>query len=671
MDVSDPTLLVEKSPKNIVTVQENGAPLNFDPKLMIEINTLLPNQRYIVDTRQSYCGISINNVTYALRQVDRGNNNLYTCHLEEVKSNGKKDGGVTNILIYKYKAAELAIDQSIEGIQKYITQILKLEDPSLITFYASKLESIEDEKLRVSAIKIFRVREKLELDPTFKGWQEAIGPGSDPKKTLEFYERIFHSLGLNDRVVSQTKKQIVDQYSKPGVYQTGKGEIELNDQDIELLKEIFEKGDQSILSLNNAAMDGIDKDINILVDVLNRARGIDPTAEINLDAAINAYQKTIKVLEDRKAKVGRIINDYYASLQKHLNQDAVRSLNEITQVALGYVDFDITKPRQNIAVLEVGDIGAGKGTTNAQLGVVPFATGTDGISKGTGESHEHFGLVVKSFRWALDIGGFMAIVEPLTSMGLVGYRRNLDQNGLEDAPVYLDGVIRSKSQAKLLEGMTEGAVGVYMRITPETAIKRNISRVVEHLDKNNGKIEGLRGDALSDLEVLEEGGVGNLLVQLYNEIKKDEMSVEEVIQSIYDKSQEPNIGLRFKDTSRFSKYQKDLPGVAETLRTAGIVIKEIQCDGYTPEEVTQKFVENIGINNVPNAEKGVRALRKAKKTTQTIVQDGYKFKIKGERLPNGVMYFSPTKAVDYDNEAEKTAYKALVSKLASAYNPEA
>lgn len=669
MDVSDPTLVVEKSPKNIVTVQENGAPLNFDPKLMTEIDTLLPNQRYIVDTRQSYCGISINNVTYALRQVDRGNNDLYTCHLEEVKSNGKKDGGVTNVLIYKYNAVELAIDESVEGIQEYISQVLKLNDPSLVSFYAAKLESIEDEKLRANAIKIFRVREKLEHDPTFKGWQEAIGPGSDPKKTLEFYERIFPSLGLNDRVVSQTKKQIVDQYTMPGVYQTGKGNIELDAQDITLLQEVFEKGDQSLLELNNKAMDSLDELIADLDGLINLAKKQEQNDTFK--RGIEIYESQKREYEARKAKVGKIINDYYALLQKHLDQDAVKSLNEIAQVALGYVDFDITKPRQNIAVLELGDIGAGKGTTNAQLGVVPFATGTDGVSKGTGESHEHFGLVVKSFRWALDIGGFMSIVEPLTSMGLVGYRQNLDQNGLEDAPVYLDGVIRSKSQAKLLEGMTEGAVGVYMRITPETAIKRNISRVVEHLDKNNGKIEGLRGDALSDLEVLEEGGVGNLLVQLYNEIKKDEMSVEEVIQSIYDKSQEPNIGLRFKDTSRFSKYQNDLPGVADTLRSAGIVIKEIQCDGYTPEEVTQKFVENIGINNVPNAEKGVRALRKAKKTTQTVVQDGYKFTIKGERLSsNGIMYFSPTKAVNYDNEAEKNAYKALVSKLSSAYNPE-
>lgn len=55
---------------------------------------------------------------------------------------------------------------------------------------------------------------------------------------------------------------------------------------------------------------------------------------------------------------------------------------------------------------------------------------------------------------------------------------------------------------------------------------------------------------------------------------------------------------------------------------------------------------------------------------QSYNEDGFKFDIIGTRLPSGIMYFEPTQSVNFNNKAEKTAYKKLIDSLNSTYNRE-
>ncbi len=327
-----------------------------------------------------------------------------------------------------------------------------------------------------------------------------------------------------------------------------------------------------------------------------------------------------------------MVQIYAKKIQEAVDPEKLAIIEEYNRFHLQYYKNEEGKwaERPIAIVAGIGDTGSGKETFYkkfAKYGLIPAITGTGGLTKDHEGFYQVYEQTMQGLKIVADNAGFINPMQAMSPIMLVALRRKMDQRGLQNVPMHLDGVIRSVEQARgIIGNIPKDKLRFYnLRINERVGFERLIIRLVsKYLNEQD-----LRKDDLADLLVDKNTGnsytpkgfsqfVQTQVELLQKMASKEAKSMQdkrrvERAKKIQEQRTNPVTLGRFiaerlrtlnqgylNPAGRFIKYNKnEFPKIANNLREAGFDIPVIYGDRLTIEETHDAMIATLGKDCFP------------------------------------------------------------------------
>lgn len=332
---------------------------------------------------------------------------------------------------------------------------------------------------------------------------------------------------------------------------------------------------------------------------------IDPKFVVKFNEEVNSAEGSTRVsLEKIKQVLAKLSFKIYSEIDAAIDDERALEITKLMRVKMTYKDKEFKEERTKKITKINGHTGAGKDTTLAMLKLKPVATGTDGLA-GRGEGYEDYEDVMNAFDLARFAGEFIPtkFMNLLFCLEMLARREEMDAQGRFDEPIVVSGLPRDAKQAELFEGIPD-IRSIAMTITPETAVYRTVSRIVEAILAGRP----IRPDDVNDLhKKTADGSEPVRQEEVVSEIQriieiKFEVGQVDFAQLMQLVSENYLPRLTMSPKSRYFKYDKMLSQIDAVLLAKGIKTHKIVCDGKTKQQVMEEVSNAILSEDVPEIE---------------------------------------------------------------------